>query len=256
MKTRPYAARDLAVRALRDRAGNVSAHLERLFAERPIATRERSLARELALGALRRRATLDAILGAFLSRPEQPLPSSLREILHVALYQMCFLRSVPDFAAVNEAVEQVGRFGHKRRAGLVNAVLRAVQRGISELLDGLPPVARDVLPVGPEAYRKLDRDVFPDPSADAPGYLAAAFSLPGSLADRWVKRFGLDRAIELGMHAAVRAPLVFRVNKLRTDVAGAVAALKARTLRSTKTDAASCRVAVATFPSCRLFGRD
>ena len=46
-------ARDVAVSALRDRSGNVSARLDRLLSEAAMGPSDKALARELALGALR-----------------------------------------------------------------------------------------------------------------------------------------------------------------------------------------------------------
>ncbi|MGB2820697.1 MAG: hypothetical protein WBF17_06920, partial [Phycisphaerae bacterium] len=55
-------ARDLAVLALRDRDGNVSAHLTSRLAQAQLSPADAALARELALGVTRRRATLQAVL--------------------------------------------------------------------------------------------------------------------------------------------------------------------------------------------------
>ena len=50
--------RDVAVRALRDRSGNVTAHLERLLDAGRLAPADRALAAELTLGCVRHRETL------------------------------------------------------------------------------------------------------------------------------------------------------------------------------------------------------
>jgi 16S rRNA (cytosine967-C5)-methyltransferase len=212
-------ARDLAVLALRDRGGNISAHLDRLLAGAGLASSDAALARELALGACRRRATLEAVLRAFLARPDRRPPGALHEILWVALYQVIFLQRVPDFAAVNEAVEQAGHFRHRRQSGLVNGVLRSVTRGISQEKPGPVPLARDAVPCGPNAYRVLDRPVFPDPAAEPAAYLAAAYSLPEALAQRWLERFGtLEAAVPIATHGNARAPMILRVNTAVSDV--------------------------------------
>ena len=218
--------RDLAVWALRDRAGNVTAHLDRLLARAELPPSQRRLARELALGTLRRRGTLEVVLKAFLKQPDRRLPSPLTEILHVAVYQLLFLDRVPDFAAVSEAVDQADRFQHKRQAGLVNGVLRTIARNVSPVTQGTPRPVRDVLPVAPGAYRTFKRNVLPDAEIDPAGYLAAAYSLPPLLAKRWVERFGsLQKVIQIAAHANVRAPLVLRVNTLRGDLDAAMASL-------------------------------
>jgi len=223
MESRP---RDIAVLALRDRAGNVSAHLDRLLAEQPLSSQDRALARELALGVVRRRGTLEAVLSAFLKSPARALPAPLREILHTALYQMLFLDRVPNFAAVNEAVDQTLRFHHRRKSGLVNGVLRHVSREVSEAAAQAGEQAADVLPLGPRAHRRFKRAVFPDPGSNPVGYLAAAMSLPRVLAVRWLKNLGsLRKAADVAMHANLRPPLILRVNRLRSDLQSVAAAL-------------------------------
>ena len=221
-------ARDVAVLALRDRKGNVSAHLGKLLSRAYLLPPDAALARELALGVVRRRATLEAVLRAFLARPERRLPGSLNEILHVALYQVLFLERVPAFAAVSEAVEQTGRFRHRRQSGLVNGVLRTVTRSVSEIQTGPVPVSAEAIPVGPGAYRLAGRAVFPDPAGDPAGYLAAAYSLPELLATRWIEHRGsLGEAVRLAAHANARAPLILRVNAAVSDVAAVTAELSA-----------------------------
>lgn len=220
-----YGSRDIAVLALRDRGGNVSAHLDRLLAGSRLGDADRSLARELSLGVLRRRGTLDVLLEAFLERPDRKLPGSLKEILQVGLYQILFMDRVPDFAAVNEAVQQAVEFRHRRQSGLVNGLLRSIIREVSPVEPGTPAFSQDVLAVSPDSFRKFARGVFPDPQSNPAEYLAAAYSLPESLAGRWLERFGPDKTAHLGMHANTRAPLVMRVNRLRSDVAGVLAKL-------------------------------
>ena len=219
-------ARDIAVMALRDHGGNVSARLDHLLDQHHPAPADRALARELALGTVRRRGTLNAVLKAFLKCPERPMPGALQEILQVALYQMLFLDRVPDFAAVGEAVEQAGRFRHKRQAGLVNGVLRSIARDLSGPERSGATFARNAVPIAGDVSRTTTTAIFPDPLADPAGYLAEAYSLPPVLAERWVRRFGgLARAAEIAEHANTRPPLILRVNRLKTDPRAAADAL-------------------------------
>lgn len=218
-------ARDIAVDALRDRSGNVTAHLDRVLESQAVEPAERALARELALGTLRRQATLQAVLRKYLAQPGRQLPAPMPQILHVALYQLLFLERIPQFAAVNEAVAQAQRFGHIKQGGLVNGVLRTLLRSISPLESQPPPLAPDVIPISPWAFRRADRAIFPDPRVNPPGYLADAYSLPYLLAERWAGRLGLETAVAVAMQANVRAPLVARVNTLRTDVKSVLARL-------------------------------
>jgi 16S rRNA (cytosine967-C5)-methyltransferase len=225
--SRPRTARQLAVAALRDRAGSVSAHLDRLLAQADIAPAERALARELAMGVVRRRGMLQAVLERYLARPNLRLPGATREILLVAIYQLLLLGGVPDYAAVSEAVNQVRAAGQPRQAGLVNGVLRAILRDIGEEVQQVPPRRPDVIPLGPTRYRPVARAVFADPAEDAAAWLAQAHSLGSQLARRWIANFGLDVAVEIATCSASRPPLVCRVDSCRSSVAEVVESLAA-----------------------------
>src|SRR6266853_3560173 len=79
--------------------------------------------------------------------------------LRLGAYQILFLDRVPRHAAVNESVELV-KTAHKRSAaGLVNAVLRKIERASSDLNDGLAHpdwlVDRWARIYGPDAARKI-----------------------------------------------------------------------------------------------------
>jgi 16S rRNA (cytosine967-C5)-methyltransferase len=218
--------RDIAVWALSDRQGYVTKRLHALLNSNDLSEQDKSLAREVALGTCRRRATVRAVLHAYMQDPSRPLPGALNEILDIAGYQLLFLDRVPDHAVVNEAVNQTIRHRHRRKSGLVNGVLRTITREVSEVIEGPPPVEANVIPVRPDAFRRSERKVFPDPASDAAGYLAAAQSLPQALARRWLTNLGsLAAAGEVAMHANVRAPLILRVNRLRGTVDDALRAL-------------------------------
>ncbi len=220
-------ARDIAVEALRDRSGNVSARLDSLVARRSPDPADRALARELTLGVVRRRGTLNAVLKAFLRRPDHRPPGAVTEILQVGAYQLLFLDRVPDFAAVDEAVRQTGARRHRRQSGLVNGVLRNIARSLSAPQDGQPPRRRDAVGLDAGRFRTFDRDVFADPDADPAGWLAGAHSMPAALAKRWLARYGPDKAAALGIHANARPPLILRVNRLRATVDATLERLRA-----------------------------
>jgi len=210
--------RDLAVQALRDRDGNVSARLDRLLAEARLGPVDRAFARELALGALRRRGTLRAVLERCLAFPMERLRrGAVVEIFDIALYQIFFLDRVPPFAAVNEAVEQAARFGHTKQSGLVNGVLRRLLRALGPFEQGRPPLEATVVAASLSQFRRCEHPLLPEPSRGAE-FLAAACSLPQELARRWLSRQGpLERAFALGMSVNERAPLVLRVNRLKAS---------------------------------------
>jgi 16S rRNA (cytosine967-C5)-methyltransferase len=226
-------ARDIAVWALSDRAGNISASLERLLGHGGLSSQDKALAHELALGACRRGGTLRAVARAFLAQPDHRLPGALNEILDIALYQLLFLSRVPDFAAVNEAVDQAARYHHRRQSGLVNGLLRTVARDISPMMTGNPPLSAEILPISPQGYRTFSKAVFADPQVEPAAYLSEAFSLPPALAERWLEQMGgLEQAVALAMHANTTPPLIARVNTLKSDPGKVVGLLRAEGIQA------------------------
>lgn len=229
-----HSARDTAVQALRDREGNPSRYLRYLLAHTQLSPADRALARELALGAVRRRDTLDAVIRAYLAQPNKKLPTPTGEILQVALCQILFLDRVPNFAAVDEAVEQAARFHHKRQQAFINGLLRAIVRDLPDLSDlpNLPEKPAAILPPAVDAVPREDgtsvrvgKAVFPDPDTDFAGYLAAAYSLPNMLVERWQTRYGPERTAKLARHSIASPPLICRVNTWRSSVEAVIESL-------------------------------
>ncbi|MBT3278598.1 MAG: methyltransferase domain-containing protein [Phycisphaerales bacterium] len=220
-------ARDIAVRALRDRSGNITAHLERLLGEGGLSGVDRGLAHEITVGVVRHRSTVDAILRSYLHQRKKKVPSPVKEILQVAIYQIVFLQKVPAFAAVDEAVKQIVRSHHKRQSGMVNGILRTMIREmnapIAEALEPAP--AENIIPLGDGRIRRMGRTIFHDPQTRPHDYYAQAYSLPPQLTTRWIDAFGEETARDLMRHTLQRPPLICRVNTLKTDIASAIAAL-------------------------------
>lgn len=220
--------RDVAVLALRDKRGNTSASLAKWCTQYELSAQDRALAGELAMGVVRRRGTLDEVLRSFLDRPKKHLPSPVKEILQLAAYQLIFLDRVPDFAAVDEAVEQTRRFHHKRQTGLVNGVLRNVTRGIGDIVQARPPMESDVVPLDRNRFRRMTREIYfkVDPEKHPAAYLAGAWSLPRYLTQRWIERYGVTGTWDLCAHAAARPPVILRVNRHRADVSDVLESIR------------------------------
>lgn len=105
--------------------------------------RERSLAMELINGVLRWRFRLDALLAQLMSKPLRKKDHDVQLVLLIALYELGEL-STPDYAVLNEAVDQTRRIGKKWASGMVNAVLRRFTREREALVQSIDenPVAR------------------------------------------------------------------------------------------------------------------
>ncbi len=123
----PATARTRAVEALRgvlESSRNAAPLVGELARDLPPA--DQDLLRELVLGVLRWKTALDAEIAGTCRIPMQKLIPGLREIMEVALYQVRHLDRIPQYAAVNAAVDQARAAGGEGAAKLVNGVLRNV----------------------------------------------------------------------------------------------------------------------------------
>ena len=140
---------------------------------------DRALANELVNGTVKRRRSLDAVLGAYTRAPLRDALPDVRDALRLAAFQLLFLDRVPAYAAVDDAVTLVS--GKDRRAGgFVNAVLRRVaaegREKLRELGAGDDARAWSVRLSYPVWLVKLLREELGDAAAEA--LLEAADSTP------------------------------------------------------------------------------
>lgn len=97
---------------------------------------DQRLLQELCYGTLRWYPRLQRLLDRLLTRPLKSGEQELQALLLISLYQFLYLR-VPEYAAVSEAVAATRRLDKPWAAGLVNAVLRCLQRSQTALLQEL-----------------------------------------------------------------------------------------------------------------------
>ncbi len=231
-------ARDIALKALRDSRENVTAALRGFLAEHPLSVADRGLARQLAMGVVRHKSTLNAMIRAFVSRGKhQPkIPPTVRIILQLGLYQLIFLDRVPEFAAVNETVNQANAFRRGRFTGLVNGVLRNVTRALGPAEAGAGKPMVDAIPLGGGRIRRVEKPIFADPSESPSLWLAQACSLPEELATRWLSHANgkMGTVIRWAMQANDEPPVIARVNFLKTTVAEAIESISAQGVGATR----------------------
>ena len=82
--------------------------------------------RELVYGVLERKITLDYYIDQLLKEGIDSLKAPEINILRMGIYQLGYMDSVPEYAAISESVELAKKYC-KGRAGLVNGVLREYQ---------------------------------------------------------------------------------------------------------------------------------
>jgi 16S rRNA (cytosine967-C5)-methyltransferase len=176
--------------------------VERVAREAGLDSRDRAFLRRLVGTEVRRRGTLRALVGAFAKgRPDADLVAHM----HLGLVQIFFLDQVPDHAAVGETVSATKATLSPKKAGYVNAVLRAAIKARRTGVSGDP--RRDL----PGRELHLADAVFPDPAGHPLLWAEAALSMPAPLVRRWMKRHGDERALALARGALVEPSLSLRV---------------------------------------------
>lgn len=156
-----------------------------------LAPRDRALATQLVYGTLAWQGLLDHAVRQRGREPER-LDAPIRTLLRLALFQLVRLDRVPDFAAVDTAVELSKEAKRGAASGLVNALLRRFLREGKQI--GLPPRATDLA-----------------------AHLAVAHSHPRWLVKRWIDELGSTETEALLAANNEPAPTVLRVNRQRSD---------------------------------------
>jgi 16S rRNA (cytosine967-C5)-methyltransferase len=199
-----------------------------------LSPQDRRFVTQLVFGVIRRAGTLDALLKPFIRIPLHAVQPRVWDVLRLGAFQLSFLTHVPKHAAVNEAVDLASHVGATPAKGFVNGVMRRIAELVTDQFtetpsrDAVPfemlvptsrgpilPPARESSPHG--RYRRLTRPILPDPGTEPAAYLAAGFSLPQWLANRWLERYGADECTRLGFWFNAPPPLWIRVNKLNVE---------------------------------------
>lgn len=127
-----HTARDVALRALVtcEKQGAWSdGFLKKELGGAGLDGRDAALATRLCFGVLQNRMLLDFWLGELSTVPLVKMEPAVRGALRLGAYQILWLDRVPDYAAVNQAVEQARHHSRNpRSAGLVNGILRSFIR--------------------------------------------------------------------------------------------------------------------------------
>jgi len=90
---------------------------------------DHGLLTELVMGVLRRRGALDNHIAQYSVQALAKLDTEVLTTLRLGAYQLLFLDRVPTHAAVNESVELVKQARKVSAAGMVNAILRKIDKG-------------------------------------------------------------------------------------------------------------------------------
>ncbi len=89
-----------------------------------LSNQDKAFVTKLFYGTIERKLTLNYILQKHLSKPLSKMDKEVVAIMQSGLYQILYMESVPDYAAINQAVGLCPVFKKTSAKGLVNAVLR------------------------------------------------------------------------------------------------------------------------------------
>ncbi len=188
--------RGIAVKIL-NRVDRTDAYLDKLLEieikNSELSGPDKSLLFEIVHGVMRWLGRIDWILNGFYKGQFSKCIPNVKNALRVALYQILFLDKVPDYAAVNEAVEFVKKLQGQKPADLTNAVLRNIIRSKNAIN-------------------------YPKPEEDIVNYLSAYYSHPGWLVKRWVARFGREFTEQLLIADNNKPYLALRVNNIKSNI--------------------------------------
>lgn len=148
--------------------------------------------RQLVYGVLENKIYLDYYISKFLNSPVEKVKTNSLNILRIAVYQILFMDSVPDYAAVNEAVE-LAKATSKGQAPFINGVLRNVLRN-------------------KDSVRLPDAKRFPIKR------LSVKYSFPQWMVKYFSDSYGMEFTKKYLASANETPPLTIRANTLKTTV--------------------------------------
>jgi 16S rRNA (cytosine967-C5)-methyltransferase len=179
--TRPRVVALEVMRELR-RGDLLDRVLERLGGSLP--SRDLAWTRELLYGTQRLRGRIDHLLAGRVKAGLEELEPDVLDVLRLGAYQLLEMGGVPTYAAISQSVDLVRLAGSPRAAGLVNGVLRALDRERGQV--GAPATRGDA------------------------EHLRTWGSHPTWLVERWLDRWGYDETERLVAANNLRPELYIR----------------------------------------------
>ncbi|MBN2466711.1 MAG: 16S rRNA (cytosine(967)-C(5))-methyltransferase RsmB [Deltaproteobacteria bacterium] len=159
-------------------------------APRNLSSREKAFVTELVYGVLRRRETLDWVIGRFSAHPHRRLSRVIRNLLRIGIYQILYLTAVPAPVSVSATVAMAKEHLGSRMGSVVNGLLRAVERN------------RTTIP-------------FPSLNEDPITAIAVRYSHPVWMVKKWLPVLGEKETISLCEANNTVPPFTIRTNTLR-----------------------------------------
>lgn len=155
-----------------------------------LSSQDLKFASALFYGVLERRITLDYIIEKQSGRKIKDISKEIINILRIGVYQLLFMNSVPDSAAINESVKLVKNSRQKYLSGFTNAVLRNCQRNKDNCL----------------------------PKGDKIRDLSVLYSCPEWIINSLIRDYGIENAVEFLKDTVKPKDITLRVNTKKLNV--------------------------------------
>ena len=176
--------------------------LKKQLATANLDSRDAALATQLCFGVVQNQMLLDFYLSNYSNIPLKRMEGKVVQALRLGAYQLLFMDKIPHSAAVNSCVDLVKRHCKNQRAvGMVNAVLRSLERN----LDNLPVL----------------------PSSDTVKYLSVLYSHPEWLVKEYLLTLSEAEATELLAAHNNQPPMTVMVNTTKVSMEALVGELTA-----------------------------
>ena len=147
--------------------------------------------RELVYGVIENKIYIDYILSALVTKGLKGIKQQPLTLLRMGIYQLRFMDSVPEYAAINETVKMAKKLA-RGRDGFINGVLRGY-------------------------LKRKNEDFLPDRSKDNVAYLSVKYSYVPWIVSLWIEQYG-EVTAEALLSAGNNTPeLSIRVNNLKVD---------------------------------------
>lgn len=174
--------------------------LKKQLAQAGLDNRDAALATQICFGVVQNRILLDFYISKFSNIPLKRMESKVVQALRIGLYQMLFLTRIPHSAAVNSAVDMTREScKNPRAAGMVNGILRALERN----LDQLPLIDQ----------------------TNQAEYLSTLYSHPAWLVSLWLEQLGAEETAALLAANNSAPPVTAQVNTCRISTPALLARL-------------------------------
>ncbi|MDO5398579.1 MAG: 16S rRNA (cytosine(967)-C(5))-methyltransferase RsmB [bacterium] len=196
MNTRELAVKTLYEITYNGAFSNIA--VKNALAGKNMSKQDKDFFSRIVYGTLDKELTLDYMINRLSKVKLKKISKYILIILRTGLYQIKFMDSVPDRAAVNESVRLARRYGHSASAGYVNGLLR--NASVTEI-------------------------PYPEEKTE---YLSVKYSFTKDMCEKWINDFGFEFTERLMQAFEKPQSLVLRPNTLRISAERLCEKLKER----------------------------